>query len=250
MRIFPHNTIAQLRRMLEDAEPNQLQIVVTESIFSMDGDAANLPEIVKLKGEFPFALLLDEAHGSGVYGENGAGYASECGVADDVDVLVVTLSKALGGIGGAVCGSRVICDAVTNFGRAYVYSTSIPPAAAATCTAAIEVMQCEPQRRERVRELARRVRATLAEVGYDFPDGDSPIIPLIVGEDAAALALAAELEEAGMLAWPIRPPTVARGKSRVRITLSCEHSDNEIERLCDAMKKKTPTASQRSASKC
>src|SRR5207253_2359578 len=148
---------------------------------------------IALKREFNFALLLDEAHGSGVYGENGSGYASECGVSDDVDAFVVTLSKALGGIGGAVCASRTICDGVANFGRAYVYSTSVSPSAAATCSAAIEVMKLEPGRQRRVRELARRVRERFSGA-FEIPAGDSPIVPLIVGESETANSLARELE--------------------------------------------------------
>src|SRR5262249_31337050 len=119
IRVFPHNHLAKLRRLLEEAEPKQMQVVVTESIFSMDGDAADLRGLAQIKKELPFVLLLDEAHGSGVYGPNGAGYAAECGLQEIADVSIVTLSKALGCVGGAVCGSHVFCDGLLNLGRAY-----------------------------------------------------------------------------------------------------------------------------------
>jgi 8-amino-7-oxononanoate synthase len=221
--------------LLDEADADQLQVVVTESIFSMEGDAAKLRELVEMKREKNFALLLDEAHGSGVYGTGGAGYANECGVSGDVGVFVATLSKALGCAGGAICGSQVFIDAVANFGRAYVYSTSVPASAAAACAAAIDVMQREPQRQERVRAISLRVRQELQRAGFDLPPGDSPIIPIIVGDDARAIQLAEQVETEGMLVWPMRPPTVARGSSRVRITLSSEHTDLEVDRLCEVL---------------
>jgi len=121
-RVFPHNHMAKLRRLLEEADPKVLQVVVTESIFSMDGDAADLPGIAALKREFPFLLVLDEAHGSGVYGPGGSGYAAELGLRDMVDIAIITLSKALGCVGGAVCASSAFCEAIVNFGRSYIFS--------------------------------------------------------------------------------------------------------------------------------
>jgi 8-amino-7-oxononanoate synthase len=229
-RIFPHNHLPKLRRLLEDADPNVPQVVVTESIFSMDGDAADLAGIAALKKEFPFLLLLDEAHGSGVYGRNGAGYATEVGLANAVDLTVVTLSKAMGCVGGAICGSRSVCDAVVNFGRPYVFSTALPPAVAGGVVAAIAVMQEEPQRQTRVRELAARVRS-----GVLGEAGDSPIVPIVLGEESVALKWAEQLKELGIFTVAVRPPTVPRGSSRLRVTLSCEHSDDQVDRLIAAL---------------
>jgi 8-amino-7-oxononanoate synthase len=237
MRIFPHNHLEKLRRLLQDAPPEQMQVVLTESIFSMDGDTADLRGLAELKHELPFVLLLDEAHGSGVYGPNGSGYAADCGLQKIVDVAIVTLSKALGCVGGAVCGSQKFCDALMNVGRAYIYSTSVPPMIAAAAQRAIEICHDEPQRQQRVRALARRVREILSSVGFSVPPGDSPIIPLILGEESAALAVAESLREAGLLVVAVRPPTVPRGSSRLRITLSCDHSDDDIDALLDAIKK-------------
>jgi 8-amino-7-oxononanoate synthase len=238
-RVFPHNHLGKLRRLLEEAEPNVLQVVVTESIFSMDGDAADLAGIVALKREFPFLLLLDEAHGSGVYGSGGAGHANEIGLAESVDLSIVTLSKAAGCLGGAVCGSRLLCDAVVNFGRPYVFSTAVPPAVAAAVEAAIGVMTDEPHRQRRVRELARRVRSRVSGL-----QGDSPIIPIILGDESAALAAAEALKQRGILVVAVRPPTVPKGTSRLRVTVSCDHSDEEVSILSEAVLRVVEGSSQ------
>jgi 8-amino-7-oxononanoate synthase len=237
MRVFPHNGIPKLRRLLQEADPNQLQIVLTESIFSMDGDAADLAAIAEIKARYPFVLLLDEAHGSGVYGPDGAGYAAESELSHAVDVSIVTLSKAIGCSGGAVCSSKLFCDALLNFGRAYMYSTSVSPFICESVQAAIKVMQHEPWRRQRVRELSASVRTRLRGSGMKIPDGDSPIIPIVLGEETAALKAAEKLKDDGLLVVAVRPPTVPPLSSRLRITLSCAHSDEEIERLIQAVGK-------------
>jgi 7-keto-8-aminopelargonate synthetase-like enzyme len=202
----------------------------------MDGDAADLPGIAGLKRDHPFVLLLDEAHGSGVYGPNGRGYAAEVGLQEQVDVTVVTLSKALGCAGGAVCGPGAFCEAVVNHGRPYVYSTALPPSVAAGAEAAIRVLEEEPGRQAKVRELASRARSELGAAGFALPPGDSPILPVVLGTETAALAAADRLAGEGLLALPIRPPTVAKGSSRLRITLSGEHTDDELQRLIRALK--------------
>jgi 8-amino-7-oxononanoate synthase len=234
-RTFPHNHLPKLQRLLEDAPAEEIQVVVTESIFSMDGDAADLKGLAELKSRHPFLLLLDEAHATGVYGPLGSGLAAELDLRSIVDVTIITLSKALGCSGGAVCGSRVFCDAMVNLARAYIYSTSISPMIAAAADAAISVCETEPHLQQRVRQLARHVRTELQQSGWDIPAGDSPIVPIIMGTESAALAAAESLADAGILALAIRPPTVPKGTSRLRITLSSAHSDEEIERLLRAM---------------
>jgi 8-amino-7-oxononanoate synthase len=234
-RVIPHGGLAKLRRLLAEAEPDQLQVVVTESIFSMDGDAADLRRIIQIKQDFPFVLLLDEAHGSGVYGADGAGLAAELGVQSDVDVSVVTFSKSAGSVGGAICCSTEFRDAALNFGRAYIYSTSSAPAVAAAIEAAISVMRAEPQRQQRVRDLAKSVRKNLSAAGWQLPSGDSPIIPLIVGEESRAMEISKKLAEKKLLVQAVRPPTVRRRTSRLRVTLSCEHSDLEIKLLLEEL---------------
>lgn len=227
-RVFPHNGLPKLRRLLEEgAGEGVRQVVVTESIFSMDGDAADLLGLAALKREFPFLLVLDEAHAAGVYGPNGSGLAAELGLQSSVDVSIATLSKAIGCIGGAVCASRAFCKALLNFGRAYLFSTSVPPFVAAAAEAALDVMRDEPQRQQRVRMLAKHVRRELAM----NPRDDSPIVPIILGDETSALRAAEQMMTEGLYVQGIRPPTVPRGTSRLRVTLSSEHTDAEIEQL-------------------
>jgi 8-amino-7-oxononanoate synthase len=230
-RIFPHNGLGKLRRLLEEAVQDELQVVVTESIFSMDGDAADLPGLAKLKAESPFTLLLDEAHATGVYGPAGSGLAAEMNLRAAVDVTVITLSKAIGCGGGAVCGSQAFCESLINLARAYIYSTSLPPVLAAVADAAITVMECEPRRQQRLREISKHVRAELSRSGHNILPGDSPIIPVVLGSESTTLSAADRLLQHGTLCLAIRPPTVPRGTSRLRITLCSEHTDAEIERL-------------------
>jgi 8-amino-7-oxononanoate synthase len=235
VRVFPHNNLAQLRRRLARSGADDLNVVVTESIFSMDGDAADLHGLAELKREQPFVLMLDEAHASGVYGPAGAGLAHELGLQGAVDISVVTLSKALGAIGGAICAGRRFCDAVVNFGRAYIYTTSPPAAAAAAAEAAIEVLRDEPARQKRLRDLSRDARKRWADAGVAMPPGDSPILCVLLGSEEATLEAWEKLRNQGLLVGPVRPPTVAPGSSRLRATLCCEHSDEEVQLLVSAL---------------
>jgi len=273
-RVFPHNGLEKLARLVRDADAAQLQVVVTESVFSMDGDVADLVGLAELKERLGFVLLLDEAHASGVYGPNGSGYAAECGLAGLADVTVVTLSKALGCVGGAVCGSRAWCDGVLNLGRAYIYSTSIPASIAAAAEAALAVLRDEPERQQRLRANARHLRALLAAHVLPGSHQDCPIVPILLAphimqgqsaEDQAddqaapgshssetpaldrsvsspaddvgrALLAAERLRAAGFLVLPIRPPTVPPGTSRLRITLSSQHTTDEIDALAAAVR--------------
>jgi 7-keto-8-aminopelargonate synthetase-like enzyme len=243
-RVFPHNGLPKLAHLLKKGvrshfpagEP-ALDVIVTESIYSMDGDAAPVKELSAMAGEASAAWILDEAHGTGVYGEGGRGFASENGVAPDI--TIVTLSKAMGCGGGAVCGSRAFCDAIVNFGRAYIYSTALPPATVAAALASLAVMRDEPHRQQRVRDLGVRVRAQLAAASIDarITGGDSPIIACILGDARRALAVSERMTDAGFWIPAIRPPTVPLEQSRLRITLSCEHTDAEIDAMIAALRR-------------
>ncbi len=232
-RVFPHNGLDKLARLLDDAPPDELQVVLTESVFSMDGDAADLVGLAALKARRDFVLVVDEAHGSGVYGIHGAGLVNALGLRGAVDVSVVTLSKALGVSGGAVCGSAKFVSAVENFGRAFIYSTAVSPVIARLTQEAIGICRDEPQLQQRARSNARRVRKAL---GVASSLADSPIIPVILGDAQRALDAAAKLREQGLLIVAIRPPTVPPGTSRLRITVSAAHSDAELDELIDAVK--------------
>ena len=242
-RVFPHNHLPKLKRLLDQAEPGALQVVVTESIFSMDGDAADLPGLCALRREHNFLLIVDEAHATGVYGPGGAGLARQLHLHEQIDVTIATMSKAMGAIGGCVCAAEPFIDMLVNHARAYLFSTSVPASVAAAALAAVDVMAAEPQRQLRLASLSRRVRAALARQGRQIPMGDSPIIPLILGAEQTALSAADALLEARLLVLPVRPPTVPRGSSRLRVTLSSEHTDDEVDQLIAAIAKLPPADS-------
>lgn len=236
LRVFPHNDLDKLDRLLAEREADRHDVIVTESVFSMDGDEALLREIVELKRRHSATLVLDEAHATGLFGPAGAGLASELGVSRDVDVGIATLSKALGVSGGAVYGGRAVVEAVVNAGRAYLFSTATPPSLARATCDAIAVARDEPDRRARALANARRLRDAITSRGLRVRATDrSPIIPIELGDERAALDAARSLEEQGFLVIAVRPPTVPRGTSRLRVTVSSEHTPEQIDALCEAV---------------
>ena len=234
---FLHNDMESLRKKLQhlrNENPSGGILVVTESVFSMDGDRAPLREIVRLKDEFGALLLVDEAHGFGVLGEHGAGLAEELGVSSRIDFQMGTLSKAAGGSGGYVACSRAWADVMVNSARSLIYSTAPPPALAAAALAAVEVIRSGEGKelRRRVSVLANSLSAALGMPGRPV----SSIFPVVVGENDAALAAADALLEQGFLAPAIRYPTVPRGTARLRITVTAAHESGQVTRLGTALK--------------
>ena len=217
VRVFPHNNVATLERHLKWAKekyPAARVLIVTESVFSMDGDLAPLREIVALKERFGAVLMLDEAHAVGVIGPKGRGLAADRGVAEQVEVQMGTLSKALGVSGGYICGSRDLVDWLINRARSFIFSTAPPPAMAATAAAAIELLQSEEGKRRR-ESLKRNIMLLAEELRLPESDGDSnqsAIFPWIVGDEIAALDLARNLFDGGFFVPAIRYPTVAKAK--------------------------------------
>jgi 8-amino-7-oxononanoate synthase len=230
LRVFPHNHLEKLERLLAWARENYAKanvLVVTESVFSMDGDLAPLREIVELKDRFGAWLLVDEAHGVGVLGPHGRGLAAELGVADRVDVQMGTLGKALGAAGGAICGSARLIDFLVNRARSFIFSTAPAPAAAAAAAEAVRLLdsgEAEP--------LRERLRANIRALD---PAATSAVVPRLVGDEAEAVAAAERLLEAGFLVPAVRYPTVARGRARLRVTLSAAHTPEQLTRLKAAL---------------
>jgi 8-amino-7-oxononanoate synthase len=245
VRTFTHLNLERAERLLSKPCAGR-RLLVTDSVFSMDGDAAELPALCDLADRTDAVLVVDEAHGTGVFGEAGGGLAEAQGVAERVyrsgagGVVVSTASKALGSLGGLITASRSVIDLLTSKARPFIYSTAVPPAQAAAIGAAIGVVRDEPQRRERLQTLSIKARETLHERGWPNvlhhdPATASPIIPLIVGEASAALVLSKHLEWHGVFAPAIRPPTVAPGSARVRLSLTAELVDDELEHVLDAI---------------
>lgn len=236
MRIFPHRDYAKLERLLDRSAEYRRRIIVTDSLFSMDGDFADLPRLVELKQRYDGLLCIDEAHATGVLGPHGRGAAELMGAEGQIDVTVGTLSKALGGIGGFVAASGEIIEWLINTAGAFIYTTALPPAACAAAMAALDIVEREPSRREHLLKLAATLRRELADVrGLNTGGSESQIVPLIVGDAAEAVRLADGLAAEGLLVLPIRPPTVPRGTARLRISLSCEHTPADVDRLLNAL---------------
>ncbi len=241
IRVYPHNHLGKLESHLrwarETGAANGRIIVVTESVFSMDGDRAPIEEIVAIKNRYGALLMLDEAHAVGVIGDFGRGLADKRGVAQMVDIQMGTLGKALGSSGGYICGSRPLIDLLINRARSFIYSTAPLPAAAAAASAALTFLQ-RPAGRQRQEALWQRIGDFMREAPEALrPPGpvQSAIVPLILGDEDRALAASQWLREKGFLIPAIRYPTVARGAARLRVTLSAIHTPEQISALCSTL---------------
>ena len=241
VRVFPHNHLGKLESHLEWAaenHPGARVIIVTEAVFSMDGDRAPLTEIVALKNEFGAMLLVDEAHAVGVLGRNGRGLADALRLEGEVDIQMGTLSKALGTAGGYVAGSRRLIELLVNRARSFIYSTAPPPAIAAAASAAIEFMESEAGEKRR-EMLWENLGSFGEEMPQLFSEGrriQSAIIPLILGDNGRALEAADRLAERGFFVPAIRHPTVPRDSARLRITISARHTRQQIAALCGVLR--------------
>lgn len=243
LRVFAHNDLNDLEDKLKwtEAESRHLSpvtrhvLIVTESIFSMDGDAAPLREIVALKEKYGAWLMVDEAHATGLYGTNRRGLAEELGVSNRIEIQMGTLGKALGASGGYICGSRALVDFLVNRARSFIFSTAPVPAAAGAAQAALQLVQSN-EGATRNEQLWQHVRTLQSEIQIPKSKIASAIIPLIIGDESAAVAAAEQLREQGMFVPAIRYPTVARGSARLRITLTAAHTEVDVTTLNTALR--------------
>jgi 8-amino-7-oxononanoate synthase len=236
LRIYPHGDLERLGAILRrDRGRFRRSLIATDGVFSMDGDLAPLGGLADLADEAGAMLLVDEAHGTGVFGPDGRGAAAACGVADRVHARVGTLSKALGSLGGFVAGSWQLVDWLTNHARTLVYSTALPPAAAAAALAALAIARAEPLRRERVLALGRALAEALAAAGFTVGPSAGSIVPVVLGDPERAVAAGARLRQRGFFVPAIRPPTVPAGTSRLRLSLSAAHRDADVAALVEAL---------------
>ena len=228
IKVFPHKDLQAVRNILRMLPSTGRRLLITDGVFSMDGDLGPLPGLCALAEEYGCIMMVDDAHASGVFGKNGRGTIDHFDVHGRVDVQVGTLSKAIGVLGGYVAGSRLLIDYLHHRARPFLFSTSHPPSVAAACVAAIDVLLDEPEIIERLWENARFFKSGLRALGYDTGMSESPITPVIVGDAALAMKLSDELFEAGVFAQGIGFPTVARGKARVRTIVTATHSRDEL----------------------
>jgi len=234
LRTWPHRRLDKLERLLERSGYEQA-FIVTDSLFSMDGDIAPLAELVELKQRFGALLIVDEAHAFGCMGPDGRGCAAEAGVLDDIDVLVVTLSKALGSAGGMIAADQVLIDTIVNKARGFIFTTAIPAVNCIAAEAALDIIAAEPDRRHRLEQNAEMLRRRCRQMGLDIGPSQSYIVPIILGPSDTTTRAAQALFQRGLMVAAIRPPTVAPGTARLRISLMSEHTPEHIDRLCTAL---------------
>ncbi|KJB87718.1 2-amino-3-ketobutyrate CoA ligase [Paenibacillus sp. E194] len=236
-RIYAHKNMDQLEDVLKDSGSYRQRIVVTDGVFSMDGDIAPLPSIVELAERYDALVYVDDAHASGVLGKCGKGSTDHFGLHGRVHIQVGTLSKAIGAVGGYVASSQVLKDYLTHTARSFLFSTALPPSVAATCLAAIDVLQREPELTERLWANANSFRASLQSDGFDTGESETPIIPIIVGDPARTMAFSQRLLEEGICAQGIVYPTVALERGRVRLIVTAQHTTEDLEFARDVLKK-------------
>lgn len=243
IQIFEHNDLDHLESLLKAAadgrtrssQPVKNIWIVTESVFSMEGDQAPLPEIAALKNRYEAWLMIDEAHATGIFGARRQGLAEQTETREAVDVHMGTLGKAVGASGGFICGSQALIDFLVNQARTFVFSTAPAPAAAAAATAGIQIIQ-SPIGKERNTRLWQRVRQLRR--GLQLPEpAPSPIVPYRLGTESRSLQVSAQLEKKGLLVPAIRYPSVPKNQARLRITLSAQHSENQVARFLDALQR-------------
>jgi len=226
--VYPHLDLDRLEQGLRDAPSNGRKLIVTETLFSMDGDEAPLDGIVDLAERYGAMVMVDEAHATGVFGPSGAGVVGKLGLTERISVQMGTLGKALGGFGAYVAGSRALREFLINRCRSFIFTTSLPPAVLATAIAAIDLLYKEPQRRLALWHNARAMKEGLRKLGFSLGQSQSQILPLIIGDAEKCMTLSDKLLEKGLFVQGIRPPTVPPGTARLRITLMATHTHEHL----------------------
>lgn len=237
IKVFPHKDVDAARRIIQQLPASQRKLLITDGVFSMDGDLGPLPGLCELAESTGCIMMVDDAHASGVFGRNGRGTIDHFGMHGRVDIQVGTLSKAIGALGGYVAGNRNLIDFLYHRARPFLFSTSHPPAVAAACIAALDVLEQEPQIMERLWDNTRFFKEGLARLGFNTGISESPITPVIAGDSAKANALSDGLFAAGVFAQAIGYPTVARDKARVRTIVTATHSRDDLQFALDAFAK-------------
>jgi glycine C-acetyltransferase len=232
--IFKHRDMDDLERHLEKHRDKRVKLVVTDGVFSMDGDIAPLPAIVERAERFAALVMVDDAHASGVLGKNGRGSVNHFGLDGRVDLQMGTLSKAIGVLGGYVAGAQPVRDFLIHRARPFLFSTSHPPGVAAACIAAIDVLLAEPERIERLWKNTARFKDGLKRLGFETGASETPITPVIVGKGSVAMDFSDRLFKLGVFAQGIGFPTVAEGRARIRTIVTSVHSDAQLDRALEA----------------
>jgi 8-amino-7-oxononanoate synthase len=234
---YRHNDMTDLESKLNHAPEGKGRLIVIDGVFSMEGDVANLPEIVRLKNKFDTRLMVDDAHGVGVFGELGRGTPEHFGVEDDVDLVMGTFSKSLATVGGFIAGSAEVVDYIRHQARSEIFSAAPPPPSVGAAIKALEIIAREPERREKLWENARFMKREFENMGFDTGLSESPVIPLVVGEDLAAFEMTRKLQEHGIFANPVISPAVPKGRSMMRTSYMATHTQAHLDRALEAFEK-------------
>ncbi|MBG8575096.1 glycine C-acetyltransferase [Bacillus subtilis] len=236
-KVYQHVNMSDLERVLRKSMNYRMRLIVTDGVFSMDGNIAPLPDIVELAEKYDAFVMVDDAHASGVLGENGRGTVNHFGLDGRVHIQVGTLSKAIGVLGGYAAGSKVLIDYLRHKGRPFLFSTSHPPAVTAACMEAIDVLLEEPEHMERLWENTAYFKAMLVKMGLTLTKSETPILPILIGDEGVAKRFSDQLLSRGVFAQSIVFPTVAKGKARIRTIITAEHTKDELDQALDVIEK-------------
>ncbi len=231
---YLHNDMADLERKLANVSDEKGKLVVVDGVFSMEGDTAKLPEIVELKNRYGARLMVDDAHGLGVFGDEGRGTPEHFGVEDQIDLVMGTFSKSLATVGGFIAGRADVIDFIRHKARSAIFSAAPPPPSVAAAIKALEIIEREPERRKNLWENARFMKREFETLGFDTGASASPVIPLVIGEDVAAFAMTRKLQERGVFANPVITPAVPPGRSMMRTSYMATHTMEQLERALEA----------------
>jgi 8-amino-7-oxononanoate synthase len=234
---FRHNDMADLERLLKGASGDEKsgKLIVVDGVFSMEGDLSPLPKVCELGAKYGARVMVDDAHGVGILGANGRGTCEHFGVEDKVDLIMTTFSKSFASLGGVIAGPTRVLDWVRHKSRALIFSASMTPAAVGACLKSLEIIQTEPERRERLWAITRKMRAAFQSMGFDTGTSETPVIPLIIGDDMRTFLFWKALREAGVFCNPVISPAVPPGQQLIRTSYMATHTDAQLDRVLDVM---------------
>ncbi len=234
---YRHNDMTSLETQLKKCDPDKVKLIVTDGVFSMEGDVANLPEIVRLAKQYNATVMVDEAHGIGVFGEGGRGTCNHFGVTDDVDLIMGTFSKSFASLGGFIATDKVITNFLRHHSRSYIFTASITPASTAAASAALDIMLAEPERQEHLWKLTNYALENFREMGCEIGHTSTPIIPLFIRDDYKTFRVTRDLLDEGVFVNPVVSPAVAPHDTLIRYSLMATHTKEQVTRSLEAIEK-------------
>ena len=234
---YKHNDMADLERHLSSLDENIGKLIIVDGVFSMEGDLAYLPGVIKLAKKYRAKVLVDDAHGIGVMGKNGRGTSEHFGVEDDVDLIMGTFSKSFASLGGFVAGERKVISYIKHLARSLIFSASITPASVATVLATLDIIETEPERREKLWNITKKMKSGFQAMGYNTGPTETPIIPLIIGEDELAFMLWKLIREEGVFTNPVIYPAVPKDQALIRTSYSATHTNEELDKVLAGFEK-------------